>query len=92
MKGQYNGICNRTACSNTSAVFYNYSTKMYYCPSCAKLINDANHVDAMRLYGHDVCLPISPEGVEVGGSGPVEDIHELARKTENAAVEDETKD
>ena len=51
MKGNYNQECNRTACKNLRAVFYNKSTQKYYCASCAKLINDANRFDSMRLYG-----------------------------------------
>ncbi len=54
-KGDYNQECNRTACSNKRAVFFNHSTRQHYCASCAKLINDMNHADAMRLYGHELC-------------------------------------
>lgn len=50
-KGQYKGECYRSACSNTPALCYNQSTRMYYCAECAKQINTANHADAMRLFG-----------------------------------------
>lgn len=55
IKGVFNGLCNRTACQSRRAVFYNWSTQKYYCPACAKLINDGNHADAIRLYGHELC-------------------------------------
>lgn len=55
IKGAYNGLCNRTACQQPGAVFFNWSTQLYYCPSCAKLINDVNHTDALRMYGHELC-------------------------------------
>ena len=51
MKGTYDKECNRTACNNSRAVFYNKSTQMYDCAPCAKLINDANRNDSLRLYG-----------------------------------------
>ena len=60
MKGQFNGVCNRTACSNTGAVYYNLSTKKYYCPTCAELINKANKADTMRLFGvFDLCQKVT---------------------------------
>jgi hypothetical protein len=55
MKGEFNQQCNRTACSNDEAIFFNHSTKKYYCAACAKLINEANYSDSMRLYGHELC-------------------------------------
>jgi hypothetical protein len=61
MKGDYNQECNRTACNNLEAVYYNHSTRKYYCPVCAFHINEANRADAQRLYGHELCLPIRRE-------------------------------
>jgi len=55
VKGDFNGECNRGACYRSRAVFYNHSTHKYYCPKCARLINEFNRDDAMRLYGHDLC-------------------------------------
>lgn len=55
-KGQIGGKCFRSACQSRPARWYNYSTRMYYCGDCARLINDQNHVDAMRTYGHDLCV------------------------------------
>ena len=55
-KGEKGGICNRTACENSGAVYFNFSTEKYYCPSCAELLNDNNREEAMNIYGHDLCL------------------------------------
>lgn len=55
-KGHYNGLCNRTDCqSPVHVVYFNHSTRKYYCPSCAHLINDANHFDSLEMFGHDLC-------------------------------------
>ncbi|MBX4188234.1 MAG: hypothetical protein KW793_03830 [Candidatus Doudnabacteria bacterium] len=54
-KGQYMGECNRTACTDTPAEYYNHSTRMYYCETCARSINYHNRADAMRMFGHDLC-------------------------------------
>lgn len=62
IKGEYKGLCNRTACQSPVDVeYYNYSTKQYYCPVCAFLINDANRKDALKMFGHELCLPIRRE-------------------------------
>jgi len=53
IKGIQGGNCNRTACQLPGANWYNRATHAYYCPACAKLINDANRVDAAGLYGSD---------------------------------------
>lgn len=55
IKGDLGGECYRTACSNKGANYYNHSTRKHYCKPCALLINDANRIDAMRLYGHELC-------------------------------------
>lgn len=60
-KGELHGECNRTACSNTNARFYNHSTLKYYCTPCAQLINQHNHNDSMRLYGHALCTLVNVE-------------------------------
>lgn len=54
-KGEYMGSCNRTACLAHPADWYNHWTRHYYCASCARKINDANHSDAMRQLGHELC-------------------------------------
>lgn len=55
MKGKYNELCYRKVCNNTEAVFYNHSTREHYCIQCARLINQANHKDAMEMFGHELC-------------------------------------
>jgi hypothetical protein len=55
-KGEHGGECNRSACRNDHANFYNYSTRKYYCASCASLINYYNRTDALQMFGHDLCL------------------------------------
>lgn len=55
-KGVYAGTCNRQGCNNPHALYFNYSTRKYYCLSCAHLLNDANKRDAFKEYGHDLCL------------------------------------
>lgn len=55
-KGEYQGECNRSACSNPNAEYFNYSTEKYYCSPCAKLINMANRKEALSMYGHDLCV------------------------------------
>ena len=55
LKGEYNGICNRTACQQPGATFFNHSTLKFYCPSCAHTINEYNRAEAMTYFGHDLC-------------------------------------
>jgi hypothetical protein len=57
MKGDHGDECNRTACHNIPATFFNFSTTRYYCDFCALLINRANEADSKRLFGHALCLP-----------------------------------
>lgn len=54
-KGEFNGSCNRSCCLAPGAVWYNHSTRKYYCADCAKLLNDDNRRDALELFGHDLC-------------------------------------
>lgn len=37
--GTYGGLCNRTACREPGARWYNTSTRRYYCVMCASRIN-----------------------------------------------------
>jgi hypothetical protein len=55
MKGEYQGNCNRTACQKPGAVWYNHSTRAYYCTACAHLINLHNHKEAQEMFGHALC-------------------------------------
>lgn len=41
-KGEKRGECNRTACNLPNAIWYNSSTRMYYCTACAHKINNAH--------------------------------------------------
>lgn len=54
-KGEFGGSCNRFACQKPHAVWYNHSTRMYYCTMCARMINEANRTDAQRMFGHELC-------------------------------------
>lgn len=57
-KGELNGSCNITSCQKpNSATWYNHSTRKYYCPSCARRLNndEFNKRDAMKMFGHDLC-------------------------------------
>lgn len=38
-KGHKGGECNRTACTNRPATWYNRYTQMWYCEDCATKIN-----------------------------------------------------
>lgn len=60
-KGEYDGSCNRSACLKPHARYYNHSTQKYYCATCAHMINDMNRADAMRLYGHELCVYKFPD-------------------------------
>lgn len=45
-KGSHGGSCNRRSCMKPkSALYFNSSTRSYYCGTCAALINTANYVD-----------------------------------------------
>lgn len=52
-KGQMNGHCNRQACQEPRAVFYNTGTDSYYCPHCAHLINEGCRGTDLG----DLCVP-----------------------------------
>jgi hypothetical protein len=53
-KGLLNGSCNRSACQKPGAVYYNHSTRAYYCADCADMINKMNP-ESHQIYGHDLC-------------------------------------
>ncbi len=61
-KGDLNGECYRTACSNKWARYFNHSTEKHYCIQCARLINDVNRKDAIAMYGHDLCIFVMGQG------------------------------
>lgn len=41
-KGEFFGSCNRSACLEPGATYYNESTRKYYCAECAEKINTHN--------------------------------------------------
>lgn len=58
-KGLKNGSCNRTACQEPGASFFNRSTKMYYCEGCAATINSFADTKAycMETFGSpELCV------------------------------------
>jgi len=40
VKGEYNGMCQRFACNNSDAHWYNQNNGRYYCSSCARTFNE----------------------------------------------------
>lgn len=46
-KGEWGGECNRTACHNPEAVWFNVSTRKHYCGMCARTLNEV-HEDQMK--------------------------------------------
>src|SRR5690349_19861936 len=51
-KGKLDGACNRSACLERPATWWNESTRAHYCGTCARLIND-NTPD-----GSIICTPV----------------------------------
>lgn len=39
LKGVFEGTCNRTACQQPNATWYNKGSYKYYCQKCATMIN-----------------------------------------------------
>lgn len=62
-KGLYGGSCNITSCQQPGAYWFHHSNRVYYCQSCARMLNrdPFNKADAMRLYGHDLCTLVMPK-------------------------------
>ena len=54
-KGLRGGNCNRTACQKPNAIYYNHSTRKYYCPACAMMLNEYSAKEAKEMFGHDLC-------------------------------------
>jgi len=48
LKGVEGGNCNRTACQGPNAVWYNRSTKKFYCRNCALTIQQEENNFAAR--------------------------------------------
>lgn len=54
-KGKKNGSCNVTACQAPGALYFNKSTKKYYCKRCADEINwPGGRALTRELYGTDL--------------------------------------
>lgn len=64
-KGEYGGLCNRSACLAPGATWMHLDNKSYYCRSCARLINFENRHDEMvKVYGGKLLVEVnSHEGV-----------------------------
>jgi hypothetical protein len=62
-KGLKGGSCNRTACQAPGAMWFNHSTRAYYCQWCARLINEScRNDDYVKGLGHDLLTLDLPEG------------------------------
>jgi len=62
-KGVQGGSCNRRSCQKPQAVWFNHSTRKYYCGHCARMINSANRDEAMKQFGHLLCT-IDDDAIE----------------------------
>jgi hypothetical protein len=58
IKGDYKSECNMKNCTNSRAIFLNHATNKYYCAKHAMKLNNGNHLEAMKLYGHALCTLI----------------------------------
>lgn len=50
IKGEKGGLCNRTACQQPPALFYNRVMGKYYCYNCAVLIERSARRDGDSFY------------------------------------------
>ena len=58
-KGKKGCICNVTSCNNKGAIYFNKSTKKYYCKECADEINwPGGWDDCKSLYGTNLLCEI----------------------------------
>jgi hypothetical protein len=48
MKGEHGGECQRIACDNSNARWFNETNGRYYCASCARTFNEVS-----RLHGQE---------------------------------------
>ena len=56
-KGDFGQECNRTACNCKPALFYNHSTRKYYCGTCAFEINKWATEFRIKT-GHQLCVKV----------------------------------
>ncbi len=55
-KGEYMGLCNRTACQAPGPTWWNTGSHSYYCGMCAQMIN----VDGCQQYHEpDLCFKVT---------------------------------
>jgi hypothetical protein len=62
LKGKKDGNCNRQACQQPGATYFNVGTDAYYCESCARRINrdmtESDKLTCRTAFGVPVlCLP-----------------------------------
>lgn len=64
LKGKLGKNCNRAACQEPGAWYYNQSTQAYYCKPCAWQLNRfASVLDCLRLFGtEDLCVLHGSDG------------------------------
>ena len=63
-KGLKAGNCNVTACQKPGAVYFNKSTRAYYCAHCAEEINwPGGRADTRSLYGTDYLCELDDEAL-----------------------------
>jgi hypothetical protein len=84
MKGQHQQECNRTACSNGNAIWYNLSTRAFYCQQCAQRINN-NHAKETVLWGSALCVEKKPY-FKLIGSGHRTDYKYVPERNEYLSV------
>jgi hypothetical protein len=65
-KGQFNGSCNREACQEPGATWFNDGTRKYYCRSCANGINRVNPDWQACGFKRPLCNP----GIDGNGERP----------------------
>lgn len=65
LKGAKAGNCNVTACQEPGAVYFNKSTRAYYCAHCAGEINwPGGRKDTFALYGTEYLCDLDLEALE----------------------------
>lgn len=62
-KGHWNGACNRSACLDRPATWYNRGSYAFYCEACAEMLSKVNRKDAYNLLGegNELCILIQTQ-------------------------------
>jgi hypothetical protein len=60
-KGKHGGACNRGACNERPADWWNPHMAAYYCEGCAKKINESLAASKLKLCEHDHRLGLGEE-------------------------------